>query len=239
MKKEINKINRTVFRFWFVNTLIRGINKIFGFNSRSFFSQTGEDIIIKTLLDHKKNGFYIEVGCNQPITHSNTFDLYLNNGWNGICIDANVKLTNYFKKIRPLDHVVFAAISNIEEEVSLYISEESLVSTIHQEFRNEWKEDWALKSFETKIKTQKLDSIIYELNFQNKEIDLLIIDVEGHDFQVLKSINLDEFKPKLIVIEIHSFQIEEFEISEIYIYLKSYNYKLVNFATMNAYFMKL
>ena len=238
MKKEIIKIYRTTFKYWATNFLLRFLNKLFRFNSRLYFSQTGEDVIIKTLLNHKRNGFYIEVGCNDPIINSNTFDLYLNYGWRGICIDANIKTLTRFKKIRSFDYVINAAISDIEEEVQFFISKESLVSTIDQDFRNEWKEDWALDSNITKIFTHKLDSIIYDLKIQIPEIDLLIIDVEGHDFQVLKSINLTLHRPKLIVVEIHDFVFEEFYKSDIYLHLKQYDYRLISFATMNAYFVK-
>ena len=68
-------------------------------------------------------------------------------------------------------------------------------------------------------------------------IDLLSIDVEGHDYNVLKGLNLNLFRPKLIVVEIHNFIIDSPTDSEIYVYLNDNNYNLIGYITMNAYFL--
>ena len=216
--------------------LVKIVNKLLGGIQRFHYSQTGEDIIISTLLDQKKEGFYVEVGCNHPYHFSNTFSLYMK-GWNGICIDANQKLLENFKKVRPLDNVIYAAVSDEEIIVPLYLSEESLVSTIHNSFRESWLEEWSDKSHIIEVKTKTLDNILMENNINN-QIDLLCIDVEGHDFEVLKSINLLHYQPKLIVIEMHEFNLESVDSSEIYLYLKEHNYRLLNYATMNGFFVR-
>ena len=52
-------------------------SKLFFRQVRYFFAQGGEDIYIMHLLDRYKDGFYIDIGSNDPITYSNTFKLYL------------------------------------------------------------------------------------------------------------------------------------------------------------------
>lgn len=59
---------------------------------------------------------------------------------------------------------------------------------------------------------------------KNQEIDFLAIDVEGLDFQVLKSNNFLKYKPKVIVIEILGKNLEELINNEITIYLKKFGY---------------
>ena len=49
---------------------------------------------------------------------------------------------------------------------------------------------------EKKMKTSTFDDLI------DHEFDFLNIDLEGHDYDVLKTINLQKHKPKLICIEI-------------------------------------
>ena len=46
------------------------------------------------------------------------------------------------------------------------------------------------------MKTETFDRLI------NHNFDFLNIDLEGHDYQVLKTINLNKFRPSLICIEI-------------------------------------
>ena len=50
------------------------------------------------------------------------------------------------------------------------------------------------------IVTKRLDEIIANFKLPNNRIDLLDIDVEGYDFQVLKSIDLNLFNVKVILI---------------------------------------
>ena len=38
-----------------------------------YFSQTGEDTVLKFLLRDRKDGVYVDIGCNTPIYFSNTF----------------------------------------------------------------------------------------------------------------------------------------------------------------------
>ena len=62
------------------------------------FSHAGEDLHIISLLNLNRPGFYIDVGSNHPIRHSNTFKLYLN-GWSGLLLDANPILINKSKEV--------------------------------------------------------------------------------------------------------------------------------------------
>src|SRR3989344_9673220 len=63
---------------------------------KNSYSQRGEDIVIDHLLKHKKIGFYIDVGANDPIRFSNTNRFY-KRGWTGINIEPDVVC---FEKIR-------------------------------------------------------------------------------------------------------------------------------------------
>lgn len=217
--------------------LLKLVNKILGNFTSFFYSQTGEDIIISTLLGHKKNGFYIDIGCNDPIRYSNTFQLYLN-GWSGICVDANSQLVKKFKKVRTKDICLNNAISDKVEVVELYVSGQDLVTTINKKFRNEWHEDWVSSEKIEFIKTVRLDSILEGNLKSNLEIDLLTVDVEGQDYQVLKSIDLEKYKPQLIVVEMHDFDFENLNSNPVYTYLTSSGYSLKSFATMNGYFQR-
>ena len=74
--------------------------------------------------------------------------------------------------------------------------------------------------------------------YKDSTFDLLSIDVEGHELEVLKGFDLTKFSPKVIVIEyldlnvskleIKNLNIEEILNTEIYKYLTSRNYILVN-----------
>ncbi|MEA5459186.1 FkbM family methyltransferase [Arcicella sp. LKC2W] len=199
------------------------------------FSQTGEEIIIQWILKDVKKGVYVDVGCHHPYKISNTFKLYLE-GWRGIAIDANEDVIRKFKKARPEDISLLKAVSDVEQEVTFYKFKESEVNTIDEKTLKEWKKEWNLES-EVRMTTETLTKILDENLPSNKNIDLLTIDVEGNDFNVLKSLNFDKYRPKLIVVELHKFDLSTIQENEVYQFLITKNYDLVSFATMNGYFL--
>lgn len=87
-----------------------------------------------------------------------------------------------------------------------------------------------------KIKIETLNSIIANCKFKIKEIDFLSIDVEGHELNVLKGLNFNIYRPKIISIEYIKPNIKEFyqhnikDIlkSDIYNFMISKKYKLIN-----------
>lgn len=205
------------------------------------YAQTGEDRIIRALLaEHKgpygeEKGFYVDVGCNHPTKFSNTFELY-KRGWSGISIDANQALINEHKQIRPVGQSVYAVVSDAEKEMVFTHFKDDLVSSLSPEHVEEWAEKREVAQAET-VHTISLNRILTQAGAP-KEFDLLSIDVEGHDFEVLKSISLETFKPMLIVIEMHGFQISRCEDSKIYRHLTERGYRMVGYVTMNGFFKR-
>lgn len=197
------------------------------------FSHTGEDLHIISLFNDKKNGFYVEVGSNNPITHSNTFKLYLS-GWNGILIDANPYLIDISKRIRKKDICINALISNECQGTDFYISKNSNFSSI---YKNHVNDKDGIKEV-LKMQTYSLDNILKENLDTFTFIDLLMIDVEGHDLEVLKSIDLNKYSPTLIVIEDLKFDYLNPFKNEIYRYLSIFDYKLISIDKLNLYFKK-
>lgn len=63
------------------------------------------------------------------------------------------------------------------------------------------KEEWIKKEL---IETTTLENLIHKYNLL--EIDLLMIDTEGYDFEIIKSIPFHKIKPKVIIYEHSHFQ---------------------------------
>ena len=157
------------------------------------FSQFAEDLLIQNMVNVKTPGFYVDVGCHHPRRGSNTYSLY-RRGWHGILIDLEPCKVLANRLARRRDHVVLAAVSDKEEEVTIYSDKSySTNTTISGRLGNQYH------SLGT-IRTRTLTSILVEANTATK-FDLLAIDVEGMDFQALKGLNLNTYRPKIICIE--------------------------------------
>jgi FkbM family methyltransferase len=196
------------------------------------YAQTGEDVIIRTLLGPTP-GFYVDVGCHDPFTYSNTLLLYLD-GWRGLNIDANPRMIERFAA-RARDLAVCAAVSDEEREMVFYEFDAEAVNTLSSHVLDEWKTNWHLKSERT-VRTRTLDALIAE-NCPGASIDLLSVDVEGHCLNVLRSIDLDVHRPRLIVVEIHGLDVRRALEDEVVRYLADKRYRLLAYATMNGYFV--
>ena len=104
-------------------------------------------------------------------------------GWRGINIDLDKKSIELFNLYRKLDYNKQAALSSKFEKTELFFHhDKSPINTISKEMLNYQK---AKPSDIKKINTRTLDSIIQESKIENKKIDFLSIDVEGHEIEVL------------------------------------------------------
>lgn len=166
----------------------------------NFYSQNFEDIYIWRCFGHQPNGVYVDVGAEQPIVNSVTYKLYLH-GWRGINIEPQPQYFNEFEQIRPDDTNLNLAIGLQDAPPLPFYSSNSAVglagfgATVHDLLL---ELGYLPKRIDVRI--QSLDQVC-ENNSVN-EIDLLKIDVEGHELQVLKSFAFSRVRPRLVVIEV-------------------------------------
>jgi len=203
------------------------------------YSQEGEDMILSRIFGDKPFGFFVDVGAHHPKRFSNTY-LFYKRGWRGINIDAMPGSMKSFNRFRPRDINLEQPISNKKQKLIYYGFNEPALngfSSNLSENRKKMKEYHVI--FTRELETITLDSVL-ELNLPNNinEIDFLTIDVEGLDFEVLRSINLKKYHPKFILIEIlGSNSISEISESAIAIYLRNHGYE-VYAKTVNTVFFR-
>lgn len=165
-------------------------------------SQFGEDKFLYNLFEKNYVGKYLDVGCFHPTKHNNT-SLFYKNGWQGINIDLNPLTIDLFNFMRPNDININTAISSEESEKTLFfLSENNTQNTLSENQLLFLKKHHNLRDDEIikkKIQTRRLDDILEENNFHN--IDFMNLDVEGHELEVLKTINFKKTKLKYVCIE--------------------------------------
>jgi hypothetical protein len=196
---------------------------------RILYSNWGIDLIIKDILKNKRKGIYIDVGCHHPLINNNTHILY-QNGWKGINVDLDFNSVDMFNYFRPIDYNIQAALSNKSGSANLYFFHNRAAKNTISKLRGR-----GAKKIK-KIKIETLNNIIANCKFKIKEIDFLSIDVEGHELNVLKGLNFNIYRPKIISIEYIKPNIKEFyqhnikDIlkSDIYNFMISKKYKLIN-----------
>ena len=198
------------------------------------YSFNGVDLLVDYIFKSKKNGFYLDIGAQHPVSNNNTYLLY-KKGWNGINIDLDEKNINLFKLARPKDVNLNFAISDSEKEVDLfYYHDSSPINTLSKNVSDFQK---AKVSKIKKIKTKILNNVLEDLSFKN-HIDYMNIDVEGHEIQVLKGFDISKYKPSVISIEYLDLNMKKLEFknndvnnllnSDLYKFFIQNNYFFVN-----------
>lgn len=207
------------------------VEKIFDFKKTYFdgfsiksYSQEGEDMILRRLFEHQRNGFYVDVGAHHPMRFSNTYYFY-KKGWNGINIDAMPGCMRLFNKFRSRDINIEKPVSNRKEVLTYYGFNEPALNGFSRRLAEERENNYKI-IFQKQIEASTLEEILDESFPREKEFDFLSIDVEGMDFLVLQSVNLGKYRPKVIVIEMLRLKLEDVVDHEISNYLKNFDYIL-------------
>lgn len=217
-------------------------------NSQNFekksFSQVGEDLIVKSVLDQLniKKGNYLDIGAHHPLDMNNTHLLYLN-GFRGVNIEPDPDLISEFLKLRSEDVNLNIGINfdiqSSGSEMDFYIMSAKSLNTfsLEEAKRIESYGSYSIEEVK-KIKTKCIEAILNEY-FSVDGLDYLTIDSEGMDFEILKSINFDEFRPKVICAETLTYVEDKTEEKRTNLidYIKSLGYILFADTYINSIFV--
>ncbi|MDA7757759.1 FkbM family methyltransferase [Opitutales bacterium] len=208
--------------------------------SISSYSQEGEDLILQRILNHPKEGFYIDVGAHHPFRFSNTALLYKRK-WRGINIEANPSQLESFKRYRPRDINLNLLVGNQSKEIDFYFFNDSALNTSSPEIAQNLIDEGKFKFLKKeKVIPWKLEEIINKFAPEITNIDYLNIDVEGLGLSVLESNNWNKHSPSVISIELLSCNdFEQLKQFKEYLFLKEKGYSLEAKTPNTAFFTKL
>lgn len=198
----------------------------------------GHDDLLSEL-DYR-DGFFIECGGNDGYGFDPIYYLEKFRGWRGFIIEPIPRAAKLCRSNRPNSKVFeFALVSNnyTGTHINLYDCNTMSVTETTRFDINEWmkagEDVQKITSEKISVPTITLNKLI-ENNGLIKEIDLLMIDVEGSEEEVLKGFDLIKYKPKYILIEIHT-KDQQKALEDIF----GKNYSLIKQIAYNDYLYKL
>jgi FkbM family methyltransferase len=184
--------------------------------------------------DMSYKGIILEVGAFQPILLSNTYH-FERNGWDTYQIEANPhdipmfncrknRCLNYAISDYDKDNVDFTVVSSNEWTAGFSSLSPSIPG--HDQFT----------SHKIKVTMRKMNTLLEnELShLKNKKIDIMTIDVEGHEENVLKGMDLQTVRPYLLCVEDHRFNNGT---SELHKYILSQNYRLDKHNGLDSFYL--
>jgi FkbM family methyltransferase len=162
------------------------------------YAQNNEDVMLWRALKDVYDGFYVDVGANDPVVDSVTNAFY-ERGWLGINIEP---MNSYYRKLcnsRPLDVSLNLAAGNENGETVFYEIPETGLSTLDKNTAILQKEaGWNVVEIPCQVRT--LNDILNE-HAAGRTIHYLKIDVEGGEKAVLEGLDLVHWRPWIIVVE--------------------------------------
>jgi len=187
------------------------------------YSQYGEDLALLTLFQGKV-GSYIDVGAHHPDRFSNTRLLY-QKGWSGINVEANPHLVDRLKQKRPRDITLWGSVGT-SSITRFSIFEDPSISTSQPNWKANYLNMGNVVAEEIEVPGITVRSLI-ERYFEKSRLELLLIDAEGSDFDVLKSLELETLDvtkhPEWILVET-SYPVERSLSEETVQYVKNFDY---------------
>lgn len=172
-----------------------------------FYSQQDEDkYIIQYLLKERiKDGTFLEISACDGILYSNTKTLEDYFGFNGILIEPQPSFFNKLKNNRnnEFNELYNCAVSDNESEFIEFIGNNAEGGILNNN-NTDPKKFINLKPY--KVKNKKMSDILKNSKFDY--IDFMIIDVEGAEVSLLKTIDFT-FPIFCIIIEAHSYEKEK------------------------------
>ena len=163
------------------------------------YAQNWEDVMLWRALGHVGQGFYVDVGAFSPDEHSVTRAFY-DLGWSGINIEPNPQRIAELKAKRTRDINLGVAASSTEGTVQLHVVADTGLTTAEPSIAERHKASgWDVSVIE--VPRRSLSGILDEYLVLGQPIHFLKIDVEGHEAQTIRGIDLSRHRPWVIVVE--------------------------------------
>lgn len=191
-----------------------------------YFSQYGQDRFLdEKVFNHRRGGFFLDIGANDGVTYSNTYFFEKFRGWSGICVEPHPHAFAKLKENRKCTVINFGI--NKAEELLEFVKIEGYCEMLSG-LKDNYNVDH-LKRIENEIAVHKgsyevinipckrIDTILNEHRISN--IDYCSIDIEGGEFEALESVDLQKYEIRVLSIENNYFG------NKLNRYLKKFGYR--------------
>jgi FkbM family methyltransferase len=161
------------------------------------YAQNFEDVILRRALKHVDNGFYIDIGAQDPVVDSVSLAFY-EQGWRGVHVEPTLAYAQALREARPDETVIQAAIGSKGGIIPFWEFPETGLSTGAPDIAA-GHEAGSRTSVRTEVPCLPLSQLLDAKGEQ--PIHWLKIDVEGMEDDVIESWSPSPVRPWIVVVE--------------------------------------
>ena len=165
-------------------------------NVSAVFKPEFEVPLVREFFRDTPQGFFVEVGANDPKKDSQSFHLE-EAGWTGILVEPLPELADELRRVRKAKvfEVACSSPDRAGEIMTLHVAGPFSSFDPHLAVTG-MRADRTVD-----VKVDTLDHVLAEGGA--KRIDLMSVDVEGHELEVLSGFDFARWQPRLILLEDH------------------------------------
>lgn len=201
---------------------------------KPLYSAFAEEIIIRDFFQDQEGGFFLDVGAAWAIQASNTYYLEKNLGWTGIAVDALIDYAPEWEQFRPNSKFVNFLVSDKTGGEGVFYKS----SLLGLSSTKKWLAKGGLfggddKPTEIRVPMITLDDLLDREGVE--KIDLISMDIEGHEPKAFAGFDIERFAPELLVVEGKNEWVNK--------YLEGHGYRQIEryekFDSVNRYYQRV
>lgn len=167
------------------------------------YSHLDEELVIREFFQDRKGGFFVDVGAGDYRRFSNTLYLEERLGWKGLAVDALASYAPGYAAHRPRTKFLNYLVTDQSKGKERFYESVgfSEFSSAHRQIA---EEQLRFIEKQTAVVEREVPAITLTALLEQqkvKHIDLLSLDVEGHELQALAGFDIERFQPKLVCVE--------------------------------------
>lgn len=219
-----------------------------------WYSQFGEDAVLQAYFETRAwkatkttpffgrmpfpKGFYVDIGAYSPKRHSNTYAFY-RCGWRGINVDPTPGTMRGFRLVRPGDVNLEVGVSSRGGPMTFFCWDyPSVVNTLSEADAVRIAREIGVEPRRITVATVALEQLLDSYLPLGTSINLMSIDVEGHELDVLSSNNWSKYRPEVLVVEQHGESFEHILRASIVEFLSHRGYRMYAWVPPSVIFVR-
>lgn len=236
---KITNLHRRIAYRWATRSIPRVGFSVTDLRELGFKSQYGQDQFVVERLRGMTGGVFLDIGAFDGLTLSNTWYLEKQLGWSGVAIEPAPKAYARCKDNRDCT-VLNGCITNsagrvtfleIEGPAAMLSGIVSVYTSKHIQRIKQEIEEYGGAMKEISVPCFTVNEVLHANGFDHA--DYLSIDTEGGELDILKSINFEAMRAKIVTVE------NNYSDLRLQSYMRQVGYKLIAIATSDEIYEKL